>query len=148
MQAKWSSYCSNTHNYHLLDCFEGTWSAQTNDANQWIEARSESNSYKIIGFNIQGRHSYDQWVTKYKSSYSENGTNFFHCLIQRSSQQTAINIQKYFINLRLQFQKKWLEFIQQLGIAIFQLDFKLKWSEINWVGTVPGDIKEQEQASN
>jgi len=54
----------------------GAWSAQVNDANQWIQVTFVDDLTKVTAIGIQGRYDYDQWVTKYKVSYSVDGTNF------------------------------------------------------------------------
>ncbi|XP_058960027.2 uncharacterized protein [Pocillopora verrucosa] len=55
----------------------GSWSARTNDANQWIQVKLPSNT-KISRFSTQGRNAFNQWVTKYQLMYSEDGLNFHY----------------------------------------------------------------------
>ena len=53
----------------------GGWSSRTNDVNQWI--RIDLAGYtKLTGVVTQGRNAYNQWVTKYKLQYSEDGVTF------------------------------------------------------------------------
>ena len=54
----------------------GAWSAKTNDVNQWIQVTFIDDIYKVTAVGIQGRFDYDQWVTKFKVSYSADGLNF------------------------------------------------------------------------
>ena len=57
----------------------GGWSARRNDANQWIQV--DLNAYtKVTRIVTQGRNAYNQWVTKYKLQYSEDGLRyrFYH----------------------------------------------------------------------
>nr|CAB3263786.1 lactadherin-like [Phallusia mammillata] len=46
----------------------GSWSAATNNANQWIEV-ALGKATTITGVITQGRDSLDQWVTEFKVSY-------------------------------------------------------------------------------
>lgn len=51
----------------------GSWSSRVNDANQWLQVDFLQN-VKIAKIATQGRqNNYDQWVTKYKIMYSEDG---------------------------------------------------------------------------
>ncbi|XP_011663055.2 uncharacterized protein LOC589087 [Strongylocentrotus purpuratus] len=53
----------------------GAWSARTNDVNQWLQV--DLNSFYIItGVITQGRQDTDQWVTAFKVSSSDDGTNW------------------------------------------------------------------------
>ena len=53
----------------------GAWSSKTNDANQWIQVTFSENT-EVTQVGIQGRYDYDQWVTKFKVSYSLDGLHF------------------------------------------------------------------------
>lgn len=53
----------------------GAWSSKTNDANQWIQV-TFCEVTKVTKVGIQGRYDYDQWVTKFKVSYSLDGVHF------------------------------------------------------------------------
>ncbi|XP_041477638.1 uncharacterized protein LOC121425593 [Lytechinus variegatus] len=53
----------------------GAWSAQTNNANQWIQV-DLSDTYRIISVATQGRQDVSQWVTGYKLACSTDGTTF------------------------------------------------------------------------
>ena len=57
----------------------GAWSALTNDANQWLQVYLGSYYTKITRIATQGRNSplsVNQWVTKYRLQYGNNGVNF------------------------------------------------------------------------
>ena len=53
----------------------GAWSAKANDVNQWLQV-TFPNVVKVTAVGIQGRYDYDQWVTKFKVAYSDNGADF------------------------------------------------------------------------
>lgn len=53
----------------------GCWSALNNDANQWLQV--DFGSYtRVTGVATQGRYDDDQWVTKYRLQYSDDGMTF------------------------------------------------------------------------
>ena len=54
----------------------GAWSAKENDVNQWIQLTFIDDIMKVTAVAIQGRSDADQWVTKFKVSYSADGMNF------------------------------------------------------------------------
>ena len=54
----------------------GAWSSKTNDANQWIQVKF-CEVIKVTQVGIQGRYDANQWVTKFKVSYSLNGVHFY-----------------------------------------------------------------------
>ena len=53
----------------------GSWSARTNDVNQWIQVKLPGYT-RIARFATQGRNAFNQWVTKYKLEYSNDGIHF------------------------------------------------------------------------
>ena len=54
----------------------GAWSAQKNDVNQWLQV--DFGSYtKVSRVATQGKSGLNQWVTKYKIQYSDDGENFW-----------------------------------------------------------------------
>ncbi|KAL9967901.1 hypothetical protein ACROYT_G026208 [Oculina patagonica] len=71
---------------------EGGWSAQTNDVNQWIQVDLTSYT-NVTRIATQGRNAYNQWVTKYKLQYSEDGVNFYYYMEpgQNSSKEFDAN---------------------------------------------------------
>jgi len=56
----------------------GGWSSRPNDLNQWIQIDLVSYT-KVTRIATQGRNgAYNQWVTKYKLQYSDDGGNFYY----------------------------------------------------------------------
>ena len=53
----------------------GAWSARTNDVNQWLQIDLEAHS-RVTRVASQGRYNVNQWVTKYKLQYGEDGHTF------------------------------------------------------------------------
>ena len=62
-------------NYKAEGGFGGGWSALTNDANQWLQVDLGADK-RVTRVATQGRNGYDQWVTKYRVEYSEDGQSF------------------------------------------------------------------------
>ena len=54
---------------------EGGWSAAASDTNQWIQANLLI-STMVTGVITQGKGLRDQWVTKFKVQYSDDGVSF------------------------------------------------------------------------
>ena len=54
----------------------GSWSAKTNDVNQWLQIELGSDYTKVTRIATQGRSDYDQWVKTYKLQYSDDGVNY------------------------------------------------------------------------
>ena len=53
----------------------GGWSALSNDHNPWLQV--DLGSYtRVTRVATQGRDGYDEWVTRYKLQYSDDGENF------------------------------------------------------------------------
>ena len=53
----------------------GGWSALRNDVNQWLQV--DFGSYtRVTRVATQGSYAYDQWVTKYRVQYSNDGITF------------------------------------------------------------------------
>ncbi|KAL9968116.1 hypothetical protein ACROYT_G026448 [Oculina patagonica] len=55
---------------------QGAWSARTNDVNQWLQVDLGSRYTRVTRVATQGRNAVNQWVTKYKLQYSNDGVNF------------------------------------------------------------------------
>ena len=55
----------------------GAWSAKKNDVNQWLQIDLGVHS-KVTRVASQGRYNVNQWVTKYKLQYSDNGQTFHY----------------------------------------------------------------------
>ena len=54
----------------------GGWSALTNDLNQWLQVDLGSYS-KVTRVATQGRNAYNEWVTRYRLQYSDDGVTFY-----------------------------------------------------------------------
>ena len=54
----------------------GSWSARSNNVNQWLQVDLGSQDTKVTRVATQGRNAHAQWVTKYKLQYSDDGVNF------------------------------------------------------------------------
>ena len=54
----------------------GSWSAATNDVHQWLQIDLGSLYTKVTRVITQGSDGHDQWVTKYKLQYGDDGVNF------------------------------------------------------------------------
>ena len=59
----------------LLSFCAGVWSARVNDQNQWIQADLQT-THRIESVTTQGRPGYNQRVTSYFVSYSQDGTRW------------------------------------------------------------------------
>ena len=64
----------------------GSWSARTNDVNQWLQIDLGSRHTKVTRVATQGGNDSLQWVTKYRLQYSNDGVNFQY---YREQGQTA-----------------------------------------------------------
>ena len=66
----------------------GSWSAGKNDLYQWLQVDLGSQYTNVTGVATQGRNGFqfNQWVTKYKLTYSDDGVNFQY---YREQGQTA-----------------------------------------------------------
>ena len=75
-----SQYDSNYAPFHgRLDFTKrkgGSWSASKSDLHQWLQVDLGTESTKVTRVATQGRNDYNQWVTKYKLQYSNDGVNF------------------------------------------------------------------------
>ena len=56
----------------------GSWSARTNDVNQWLQIDLGNQATKVTRLATQGGNAYSQWVTKYKLQYSQDGVTFHY----------------------------------------------------------------------
>jgi len=54
----------------------GSWSAHSNDVNQWFQIDLESRHAEVTRVATQGRNNLPQWVSSYKLQYSNDGVNF------------------------------------------------------------------------
>ena len=67
----------------------GSWSAGSNDVNQWLQIDLGSRHTEVTRVATQGRHDYPQWVAKYKLQYSSDGVNFQY---YRDREKTAYKV--------------------------------------------------------
>ena len=56
--------------------YSGAWSSLHLDEHQWLQVDFYGRYTRVTGVATQGRNSIDQWVTKYKLSFSEDGEDF------------------------------------------------------------------------
>ena len=56
----------------------GSWSARTNDVNQWLQIDLGNQVTKVTRLATQGRNAVSQWVTRYKLQYSQDGVTFHY----------------------------------------------------------------------
>ena len=54
----------------------GSWSALTNDINQWLQVDLGNQETMVSRVATQGSNAKSQWVTKYKLQYSYDGFKF------------------------------------------------------------------------
>ncbi len=69
----------------------GSWTARTNDANQWLQVDLGSQQTRVTGVATQGSSNRDQWVIKYKLQYSNDGT-IFEYYRQRGEEKEKVKI--------------------------------------------------------
>ncbi|XP_066019015.1 uncharacterized protein [Pocillopora verrucosa] len=68
----------------------GGWSAQTNDENQWLQV--DLGSYtRVTRVATQGLNVNNEWVTKYKLQFSDDGKNLQNYKQQGDSEWTVLN---------------------------------------------------------
>ena len=74
-------------NFKAVPGKSGSWSAKDNDVSQWFQVDLGNPHTKVTALATQGRHDrpYDQWVTKYKVQYGEDGVNFKYFMEEQSS---------------------------------------------------------------
>ncbi|XP_068694508.1 uncharacterized protein [Montipora foliosa] len=63
-------------NFQKSGIKQGAWSAKNNDKNQWLQIDLRTWYTKVTAVASQGRNQVDQWVTKYKLQYSNDGYIF------------------------------------------------------------------------
>lgn len=54
----------------------GSWSARSNNVNQWLQIDLGSRHTEVTRVATQGRSDSPQWVAKYKLQYGNDGVNF------------------------------------------------------------------------
>ena len=63
-------------NFQKSGIKQGAWSARKNDNNQWLQIDLQGSHTKVTAVASQGRNQVNQWVTKYKLQYSNDGVTF------------------------------------------------------------------------
>ena len=63
-------------NFQATPLKSGSWSAGINDLNQWLEVFLGRPLFIVTGIATQGRSNMDQWVTRYKLMFSDDGSSF------------------------------------------------------------------------
>ena len=63
-------------NFQASGIKQGAWSAKSNDRNQWLQIDLGAAYSKVTRVASQGRNGADQWVTKYRLQYSNDGVNY------------------------------------------------------------------------
>ena len=63
-------------NFQATSTKAGSWSARTTDLNQWLQINLGEDQTKVTRLGTQGRNGFNQWVTKYKLQYSDDGVHF------------------------------------------------------------------------
>ena len=79
--------------YKAIPGKAGSWSARTNDVNQWLQVDLGNEFTRVTGVASQGRNGANQWVTKYKLQYSSDGVSFKY---YRDAGQGADRVRKNF----------------------------------------------------
>ena len=71
----------------------GAWACLTNDLNQWLQV-DFGKITPVTHVATQGRNSFthEQWVTKYKLQFSDDGTSFLFYKGQGESSEAVIEI--------------------------------------------------------
>ena len=54
----------------------GSWTARENDIHQWLQIDLGKQQTQVTGVATQGRNGQNQWVTKYRLQYGEDGKDF------------------------------------------------------------------------
>lgn len=54
----------------------GAWSSRRNDQNQWLQIDLRTRYTAVKGIATQGRDDWNQWVTRYRLQYGNDGNNF------------------------------------------------------------------------
>ena len=63
-------------NFQKSGIKQGAWSARKNDINQWLQIDLQGSHTRVTAVASQGRNQVNQWVTKYKLQYSNDGVTF------------------------------------------------------------------------
>ena len=68
----------------------GSWSAKTNDVNQWLQIELGSEYTNVTRIATQGRSDLDQWVETYELQYSDDGVNYQYYREQGATEDKVV----------------------------------------------------------
>ena len=71
------------------------WCASASDKNPWIQVNFGT-KLLITGVSIQGRGDYNQYITKFRVLYSNDGRNFFNISEFKGNTDNTTIVKKYF----------------------------------------------------
>ena len=69
----------------------GSWTARRNNVRQWLQIDLGNQQTEVTGVATQGKNGQNQWVTKYRLQYGEDGENFKFCREQGQNDEKVIN---------------------------------------------------------
>ena len=87
-------------NFQATSTKAGSWRARTNDVNQWLQGKRQS---EVTSIATQGRNGVSQWVTKYKLQYSDNGVHYQY---YRQQGQTSNTVRRSSLQFAAGFRDK------------------------------------------
>ena len=67
----------------------GSWKARRNDIHQWLQIDLRNQQTKVTGVATQGTIHQNQWVTKYRLQYGEDGEKF-HCYREQGENEDEV----------------------------------------------------------
>ena len=90
-------------NFQATSTKAGSWSARTNDVNQWLQVDLGKRQSEVTSIATQGRNGVSQWVTKYKLQYSDNGVHYQY---YRQQGQTSNTVRRSSLEFAAGFRNK------------------------------------------
>ena len=69
----------------------GSWTARRNDIHQWLQIDLGNQRTKVTRVATQGRNGQNQWVTKYRLQYGEDGEKFHYYSEQGENEDKVRN---------------------------------------------------------
>lgn len=79
-------------NFQATSTKAGSWSARTNDVNQWLQVDLAKRQSEVTSMATQGGNGVNHWVTKYKMQYSDDGVHFQY---YRQPGQTSNTVRRF-----------------------------------------------------
>ena len=92
----------------------GSWSARSNDVNQWLQVDLGSRHTKVTRVATQGRNDSLQWITKYKLQYSDDGVNFQY---YKEQGQTADKVKDMYQTYQKNFFLHFIPVLKRTGFT-------------------------------